>query len=242
MRIVAIIQARMGSTRLPGKVLKQVMDKPLLDYQIERLQRTKMLDDIVIATTVNEQDQEIVRYCEVRSLACFRGSEEDVLSRYYEAAQNANADVIVRITSDCPIIDPAIVDDVISYFLQDPSFDYVSNTIDRTYPRGMDTEVFPFEVLNRVNQEATDYSDREHVTSFIVRHPHKFRIKQVKQETDESGFRLTVDTPEDLLVIEHILRNLYVQSPFFSQQDVIAFLNQRPEIARLNNHIQQKRS
>ncbi|MBD3109666.1 glycosyltransferase family protein [Bacillus sp. AGMB 02131] len=242
MKVVAIIQARMGSTRLPGKVLKQVMNKPLLDYQIERLKRAKMLDDIVIATTVIERDKEIVRYCEERSLSYFKGSEQDVLSRYYEAAQNVNADVIVRITSDCPIIDPAVVDDVISHFLQDPSFDYVSNTIERTYPRGMDTEVFPFAVLNRVHQEATAYPDREHVTSYIVRHPHKFHIKQVKQETDESGFRLTVDTPEDLQVIEHILQHLYVQSPFFSQQDVIAFLKQRPDVVRLNENIQQKRS
>ncbi|NEO63206.1 MAG: NTP transferase domain-containing protein, partial [Moorea sp. SIO4G2] len=163
MKLVIIVQARMTSTRLPGKVLKQVLGKPLLDYQIERLRRVKLADEIVIATTINQTDEPIVELCNSISIPYFRGSEEDVLARYYGAAVEHQADVVVRVTSDCPLIDPQVIDQVIQFYLDHQGeYDYVSNSLQRTYPRGMDTEVFSFAALDEAFHEASAQPDREH--------------------------------------------------------------------------------
>jgi len=146
MKVTAIIQARMTSTRLPGKVLKKVLNKSLLEYQLERVARSELIDEIIVATTLNESDDPIVGLCKQLGVSIFRGSEGDVLSRYYEAARQYNSDVVVRLTSDCPLIDPKIIDRVIQMYLT-KKFDYVSNTQLKTFPRGMDTEVFSFEIL-----------------------------------------------------------------------------------------------
>lgn len=241
MKTVIIVQARMTSTRLPGKVLKKVLDKPLLEYQIERLLRVKMADEIVIATTINDTDLPIIELCNRLSVPFFRGSEEDVLSRYYKAALSYKADIIVRVTSDCPIVDPQVIDKVIQFYVEHyPKYDYVSNCLERTYPRGMDTEVFSFKVLDDAFKEATIQSDREHVTPFIYRQPHRYRLANVISSENQSQYRWTVDTSEDYQLIKKIIVNLYPINQFFNLQDCVTLINKNPEWKRINIHIKQK--
>ncbi|WP_117017289.1 cytidylyltransferase domain-containing protein [Aeribacillus pallidus] len=242
MKVAAIIQARMGSTRLPGKILKKVLDKTLLEYQIERVKRAKSIDEIIIATTTKESDDQIVQLCQQLSILYYRGSEEDVLSRYFEAATQYNADVIVRLTSDCPIIDPNVIDKVVTHYLENKDrYDYVSNTLTRTYPRGLDTEVMSYEVLKRAHEEAKELMYREHVTAYIYHHPDQFRLCNVSNEKDESKHRCTVDTEEDFHLIKNILEMLYPTKPLFTFEDVIQILRSKPEWVQINAHIEQKK-
>ncbi|HIK32263.1 MAG TPA: glycosyltransferase family protein [Oscillatoriales cyanobacterium M4454_W2019_049] len=239
MKIVIIVQARMTSTRLPGKVLKQVLGKPLLEYQIERLHRVQLADEIVIATTTKATDDPIVELCDRLSIPYFRGSEEDVLARYHGAAKAHQADVIVRVTSDCPLIDPQAIDRVIQSYIDD-RYDYVSNCIERTYPRGMDTEVFSFKALNEAFLEATAKPDREHVTPFIHRQPDRYKLGSVLYNQNCSQHRWTVDTPEDFALIQKILESLYPQNPEFSLEDCLELFDRYPEWSKINAHIEQK--
>lgn len=242
MNVVAVVQARMGSTRLPGKILKKVNGKTLLDYQMERVEQSKLIDKIVIATTVKESDQPIVDFCLKRNIDYYRGSEDDVLSRYYEAAHEFKADIIVRLTSDCPIIDPEVIDKVIQFYLENQSkLDYVSNTIDRTYPRGLDTEVFSLEALNKAYNKATHPRDREHVTAYFYTNPEKFRIGSFNEGPNYSEYRWTVDTEEDFKLIELILTSLYKDGKLFSLSDTIDLLEKHPEWKKINEHIEQKK-
>ncbi|MBK4730643.1 glycosyltransferase family protein [Oxynema sp. CENA135] len=231
----------MTSTRLPGKVLKQVLGKPLLEYQIERLRRVKLADEIVIATTTNQTDDPIVNLCDRLSVAYFRGSEQDVLERYYQAATAHKADVVIRVTSDCPLIDPQVINQVIDYYLQSQSnYDYVSNSIKRTYPRGMDTEVFSYSVLEQAFLEATAQPDREHVTPFIYRQPQRYRLGHVTYSEDCSHHRWTVDTPEDFELIKKIIETVYPNEPYFTLEDCLGLLQQHPDWYFINSHIEQK--
>lgn len=241
-KVVAIIQARMGSTRFPGKILKRVQGKTLLEIQLERLKHSTLIQQIVIATTTQEQDNLVVDLCKQLDIDFYRGSEEDVLSRYYEAAVAFKANVIVRLTSDCPLIDPIIVDEVISSYLSKiDSIDYVSNTLERTYPRGLDTEVFSFKALEKTYKEAVLQSDREHVTAYIYSNPNMFRIDQVKGRDDYGNFRWTVDTPEDFELIHRILKELYGDKKPFYMQDIIELLTRYPDWNDINGHIEQKK-
>jgi len=240
-KTVIIVQARMTSTRLPGKILKQVLGKPLLQYQIERLQGVKLADEIVIATTTNETDAPIVNLCDRLSVAYFRGSEADVLERYYQAAVAHRAKVVVRVTSDCPLIDPQVVDRVIDYYLKNYSqYDYVSNCLERTYPRGMDTEVFSFSVLQEAFGRAAAQADREHVTSFFYRQPERYRLGHVLYFQDCSHHRWTVDTAEDFELIQNIIKAVYPSLPNFTLEDCLRLLEERPEWYLINSHIEQK--
>lgn len=242
MKVVAIIQARMGSTRLPGKILKKVQGKTLLEIQLERLKQSTLIEQIVVATTTQAQDDVVVDVCKELAINFYRGSEEDVLSRYYEAAVAFEANVIVRLTSDCPLIDPVIVDAVIEkYSRQQDKFDYVSNTLERTYPRGLDTEVFSFGALEKAYKEAVLQRDREHVTAYIYSNPQRFNINHVKGEQDYSHFRWTVDTPEDFELIQRILNKLYEDNKNFYMQDVIQLLTRYPDWNGINAHIEQKK-
>ncbi|MBD1872963.1 glycosyltransferase family protein [Nodosilinea sp. FACHB-131] len=241
MTITIIVQARMTSTRLPGKVLKPVLGKPLLTYQIERLKRVKAADSIVIATTENSADDPIVELCQALAVDYFRGSEQDVLSRYYRAAQTAQADVVVRVTSDCPLIDPEVIDEVIQvYIAQRDRYDYVSNSLRRSYPRGLDTEVFSAQALEQAHREAIAQPDREHVTPFIYNHPNRYAIGQVTTAQDLSRHRWTVDTPEDFELIKRMLEALYPQVPNFTLQDCLDLLSQHPDWTVINSHVEQK--
>jgi len=232
----------MTSTRLPGKVLYEVMGKPLLEYQIERLGRAKLADKIVIATTTNESDLPIVELCKRLGVAYYRGSEEDVLSRYYEAAAEFGADVIIRATSDCPLIDPGVIDEVIGMYIKNrEKYDYVSNTLERTYPRGLDTEVFSMTALKKAHKEASEQPEREHVTLYMYRHPERFRLASSSATKDYSKHRWTVDTPEDFGLIKLILQELYPLNSRFTWMDVIGLLNEHPEWVQINAAIEQKK-
>lgn len=242
MKVGAIIQARMSSTRLPGKILKKVLGKSLLEYQIERIKRAKSIDQIIVATTINECDNPIVGLCQQMEIPCCRGSEEDVLSRYYEAALEFHIDAIVRLTSDCPLIDPDVIDKVVYYFLENAGrFDYVSNTLARTYPRGMDTEIMSLKALEAAYNHAAESADREHVTAYLYRNPERFRLDSVRFQTDESRHRWTVDTPEDFQLIQKIITELYSTTPRFTLQDVLEVIKKHPEWPEINAHIEQKK-
>ncbi|MDY7003480.1 MAG: glycosyltransferase family protein [Cyanobacteriota bacterium] len=242
MKVVIIVQARMTSTRLPGKVLKKVLGKSLLEYQIERLRRVKLANEVVIATTINEVDEPIVQLCNSLSVPYFRGSEEDVLSRYYETAKAHQADVIVRITSDCPLIDPGVIDRVIRFYINyQTEYDYVSNSLERTYPRGMDTEVFSFKALQEALKEAIAPPEREHVTPFIHRQPQRYNLASVNYLENQSHHRWTVDTPEDFELIKRILEAIYSKLPDFTLKDCLNLLDKNPEWSTINANIQQKK-
>ncbi len=242
MNITAIIQARMTSTRLPGKVLKTVLGKPLLEYQIERVKRSNFINEIVIATTTNESDDLIVELCKKIEIKYYRGSEEDVLSRYYEAAMENHSDIIIRLTSDCPIIDTNVMDQVIQNYIEyQDQYDYVSNTLIRSYPRGMDTEAFSFKTLEQAYKNANKSYEREHVTPYIYQHPELFRIKTIKNKTDYSQHRWTVDTPEDFELIKRIIEALYPINPTFTMNNIIELLNKNLDWIKINAHIEQKK-
>lgn len=237
---VGIIQARMTSTRLPGKVLKTVLGKPLLQYQLERLARCQQIDTLVVATTTNATDDPVVALCQQLGVATFRGSENDVLERYFLAARAFQADWVIRMTADCPVIDPGVVDAVITQALQaNPPCDYVSNTLERTFPRGLDTEVFSFRALAEAMQEACLPAEREHVTPFIYTRPERYRVGQYKQALDWSAYRWTVDTPEDFELIRRMLEALMPVQPEFTLGDMVALLEQHSDWSALNADVEQ---
>lgn len=240
MKTVIIVQARMTSTRLPGKVLKEVLGKPLLAYQLERLRRVKLADEIVLATTTNQTDDVLASFAAKEEIRCYRGDEQDVLDRYYQAAILAEADVIIRVTSDCPLIEPAIIDEVIQVYYETPGVDYVSNALSRTYPRGLDVECFSFKVLEIAWKNANKAYEREHVTPYLYQQD-VFIKKEVKAEADYSGYRWTVDTQEDYELVRLLLEELYRIQPYFSWREVLSVLEKHPEWKLINAEIEQKK-
>ena len=238
-KTVAIIQARMSSTRLPGKVLKDLAGEPMLVRVINRTSRAKTIDEVVIGTTTNLADDPIVRLCEERGWLVFRGSEDDVLDRYYQAALARKADAVVRITSDCPLIEPEIIDRVVREFLSHlPQIAYVSNGLERTFPRGLDVEVMLFSALEKAWREDHNPAWREHVTPYIYRNPDRFRAFNVANDIDYSYMRWTVDTEEDLAFVRKIYGHF--EGDAFGWIDVIMLLDKHPEWLQINQHIQQK--
>lgn len=241
MTTVAIIQARMGSTRLPGKIMHDLAGAPVLVRCVERARRATTLDRVVVATTEEPADNAVVALCDERSYPCTRGSQDDVLDRYYRAAQHHNADIVVRITSDCPLIEPEIIDRVIQAFHTNPC-DYASNILPlRTYPRGLDLEVFSFDALSRAWHEDHNPAWREHVTPYLYRHPERFKLHAISNDADYSHMRWTVDTPEDLLFVQKIYAAFNGRDNF-SWCDVLRVLEQHPEWLEINRHIQQKQT
>ncbi|MDP3396779.1 MAG: glycosyltransferase family protein [Methanoregula sp.] len=239
-RTVAIIQTRMGSTRLPGKVMKDLLGLPMIVRQMNRVKRSSLIDDIVIATTTKPADDVIVKLCSDRGWNCFRGSENDVLDRYYQAACVFDADPVVRITSDCPLIEPETTDLVIrEYQKRRPHIDYACNFLpERTYPRGLDTEVFSFDALKESWEDDRNPAYREHVTQYILKNPDRFRIHGVMNDKDYSHMRWTVDTPEDFLLVQKIYGHF--GSDDFSWKEALEFIRLHPELLEINRNIQQK--
>jgi spore coat polysaccharide biosynthesis protein SpsF len=238
LKVVAIIQARMGSSRLPGKVLRDLSGESMLARVTNRLRRATLLDELLVATTDRSLDDEIAQECVRYAVPVFRGDEEDVLDRYFQAARSSKADVVVRITSDCPLIDPEITDKTIRAFLNE-SPDYASNCVVRTYPRGLDTEVLTFEALGRAWLAADQSYQRAHVTPYIYEHPGEFRILSMTSDGDYSRHRWAVDTAEDLEFVRAIYSRFRDQDDF-RWRDVLGLLEREPELMELNRSVAQK--
>lgn len=237
MKIASTVEARMGSTRLPGKTMMKILDKPMLEFLIERLKRSKLIDEIVIATTINPKDEIIVELTDKIGVKCFRGSEEDVLARVLDAAKSVGGDIIVEITADCPLIDPDVVDMIIREYLNN-DYDYVCNLnapernpiLDSNFPVGLETQVFSVKVLEEVASLTNNPSDREHVSLYIYNHPERYKVYCVKapEELNYPKLELTVDYKEDFEVIKKIYESLYLKNPEFSILDAIKFLKNDP--------------
>lgn len=243
MKVVIVIQARMGSTRLPGKVLKKILDKPMLWYLIDRVSRVEFAHEIVVSTTINPADDSIVDFCKDVGASCYRGSEHDVLSRYYETAKQHNADCVVRICSDSPLVDPFVVDKLIKIFTKGKGeYDYVSNTLEESYPVGLHTEVFSIGALENSHSNATDPVEREHVTPYIYRNPNIFKLNSVALDVDLSNYRWTVDYPEDFKLVKNIFENIYPSKTDFDMFDVVNYLKHNPEIASINGNFKKKQT
>ena len=236
--IAAIIQARMGSSRLPGKVMRKICDKTLLELMAERISNAKTLERIIVATSTNKKDDVINELCKEKGIECFRGSEEDVLSRYKHAADKIGADVIVRLTSDNVVSDPLVIDRVVTAFIKN-DYDFVSNfyPYPRTFPEGFTVEVFSKKILDEGFFETHKPSDREHVTFFMWMQPKKYRIYRVDDEKDLSKYRLTIDYEEDFLVTKALFESLYPKNRFFTMEDAINWLEEHPEIKNINSSI-----
>jgi len=237
-KITAIIQARMGSTRLPGKVLVDLAGETVLARVVRRMQRANLIDTVLIATTVSPSDDRIVDEASRLNVDCFRGSEEDVLDRYWQASQKTLADAVVRVTSDCPLIDPSLVDATIQLFL-DQQADYASNCTSRAYPRGLDVEICTVKVLRRAWEDAREPYEREHVTPFFYEHPELFRLAELKSKIDYSSHRWTLDTPDDLKLVRAIYEHFPGRDDF-SWFEILKLVEENPSISALNSHVSQK--
>jgi spore coat polysaccharide biosynthesis protein SpsF len=236
MTTVAIVQARMGSSRLPGKVLADIGGMSMLARVVARLRAASSIDDIVIATSTHAGDDEVVREANRLEVDSFRGSETDVLARYLGAARQADAEVIVRVTSDCPLLDPGVVDLVVEGLRWD--VDYASNTHRRTYPRGLDVEALYRDTLERIAADATSAQAREHVTAYVLEAPHQFRVRQICDAQDHSDLRWTVDTLEDLEVVRGIYE--LIGSDQVSYRRLVERVRAQPRLIAHNAHVIQK--
>jgi spore coat polysaccharide biosynthesis protein SpsF len=239
LNVVAVVQARMGSTRLPGKVLRSLCGRSLVSHIAHRLGASRTIDRVVIATTVAERDDAIAVEAIDLGLGCFRGSEEDVLARTVGAAHQAEADVVVRITADCPLIDAGVVDRVVDG-LAASGCDYASNTIRRTYPRGLDAEAVTRAALERLNASAEAGLAREHVTWLVHQQPERFSRLSVEDAQDNSDLRWTIDTEVDWLVVERLALDLELARLARPYRDILAHARAHPELARLNAHVEQR--
>ena len=250
-KIVASIEARMTSSRLPGKVLKPVLGEPFLKVLVERLKRSRYLDAIVIATTINPTDEPIARLARQLGVSVFRGSEEDVLGRVVGAVESVGGDIIVEITGDCPLMDPRVVDHVLENYIRDfPKYDYVCNTGAgdkslREIPIGMDVQVFSFNDLKKIAAVTKDPEDREHVSLYFYRTGKaRYSIKNVSIPSEwkrEYPVRLTLDAPEDYQFLQTIYERLVERSAYFTLEDILTLCDQAPDILRINSLVVQRR-
>ncbi|MBU1199382.1 MAG: glycosyltransferase family protein [Nanoarchaeota archaeon] len=244
-RVVAFIQARMGSTRLPGKVLMPLLEKPMLSYIVERLKKAELVDEIVVATSERPENDKIREFCKKNSISCFSGSEDNVLDRFYKAAKENHADIVIRVTGDCPLIDPQLVGKLVKFFLEN-EYEYISLATGAgvaneefkgcRFPDGTDTEVFNFEVLEIAWKEAKEALETEHVTPFIWKRPERFKLYSYKSDVDYSQMRWVVDNKEDFEFIEAIYKALYPKNPNFGMNDVLDFLKRNPILLEKNKH------
>ncbi|MCK9582219.1 MAG: glycosyltransferase family protein [Endomicrobiales bacterium] len=236
MKILLIIQARTGSTRLPSKVLLNLEGKTVLEQVIRRAKASKLTTDTLLATTISKSDLPILEICIKNNIQVFCGSENDVLDRFYQSAKLFSPDHIVRITADCPIIDPSIIDNVIDVHLKQKN-DYTSNTLDETFPDGEDVEVFTFAALKNAWENAKLLSEREHVTPFIRNNSEIFKIGNVSCAQNLSNKRWTLDNPEDYEFIKKVYSELYKQNELFGMNEVLSLLQKKPELEKINSAI-----
>jgi spore coat polysaccharide biosynthesis protein SpsF len=231
--ILAILQARMSSTRLPGKVLKILQGKPMISHQIDRILKSKKIDKLIIATSNEKSDDSLETIAKNSNVDYFRGSLKNVLTRFYNAAFQCQPKHIVRLTGDCPLSDPEIIDQVISFYLSG-NYDYVSNSVEATFPDGLDVEIFSFQSLQEAFNEAQLPSQREHVTPFINSQPDRYQLGCFKQSIDLSHLRWTVDEPEDFEFVSEVFKSLYPKNPDFGMHDILNLIENNPEIASIN--------
>ncbi len=238
MRTIAIIQTRMGSSRLPGKVLRDLAGDTMLARVVQRVRAARSIDQVVIATTKAEIDDAVVREAVRLGCGVHRGSETDVLSRYLGAAREFEAGAIVRVTSDCPLLDPSVIDVVVRALT--PGLDYVSNTHTRTYPRGLDVEAFHRDTIERMARYATSEPAREHVTAFLLERPELFTTRQVCATVDDSDLRWTVDAPDDLALVRTLYDLLDLDRGPRPYQELVRIVRARPELVAINAHVVQR--
>jgi spore coat polysaccharide biosynthesis protein SpsF len=235
--IIAIIQARMGSSRLPKKVLMDIEGTPSLKFMINRVESSKLIDKIIVATTNEKKDNEIVKFCIDNDILFYRGSENDVLDRYYQAAKEYEAKTIIRLTSDCPLIDPDLIDETINLFIQ-KKVDYASNAVPpetKKYPDGSDVEVFSFKALERAWTESKDLKDREHVTFYFWKRGKDFTTAMLGNEYDWGKYRITVDYKEDIDLVREIVKKLNDQNMFGSTKEIIEIIESDEELFKINS-------
>jgi glutamate-1-semialdehyde 2,1-aminomutase len=232
-QVLAVLQARHSSSRLPGKVLLPVLGTPMLAMQIERLRRSRRIDALVVATSDQAEDDAVAALCTGLGVACFRGSLDDVLDRFYQSASQRHPATVVRLTGDCPLTDPEVIDNCIDFF-REGNFDYASNAVEPSFPDGLDVEVMRFECLAEAWREARLPSEREHVTSFIHSHPKRFRIGHYRSDRDLSHLRWTVDEADDLEFVRAVYAALYHDNHGFATREILALLESRPDLAGLN--------
>lgn len=231
-KIGCIIQARMGSTRLPGKVMLNIDEKnPIIYYVIKQISESRLCDQIVIATTTLPEDEKIVKFAKNMSIPCFRGSAEDVLDRYYQCAKIFSLSTIIRITSDNPLIDPKLVDDAISFYKSN-SYDYVTNCRERTFPQGTEIEIFSFNALEKIWKNARKLSEREHVTPYFYNNPDQFKMFNIKNNENISHLRWTVDREKDLELVKKIILKIK-KSPIL-MKDILELFQKEPELIDIN--------
>lgn len=232
-RVVAVLQARASSTRLPGKVLKPILGAPMLALHIERLQRCRSFGRLVLATSTEPSDDPVAAVAARAGIAVFRGALDDVLDRFHGASRPFAPSHVVRLTGDCPLADPALIDRVVALALAADA-DFTSNTLERTWPRGLDVEVVRFAALETAWRESTAAEDREHVLEFVHRQPWRFRLQNLRQEEDLSGLRWTVDLPRDFEFVRRVYEALRPAKPDFGTEDVLALLRRTPGIVAIN--------
>lgn len=241
-KVVAIVQARMDSSRLPGKVLKSICGRPMLDWVITRAKRSAAFTQLVVATTTNPSDDVLENYCSENKIPCYRGSPADVLDRYVQAGRKFQADVIVRLTADCPLIDPDLIDQTYSAFMES-GVDFAANRLPppykRTYPIGLDVEIVSMPALEKAWRDAAELYEREHVMPFIYQHTEKFKLSILDHSVDYGAYRWTVDTPQDLAFIQSVAEKFSCRMDF-SWLEVIDLLKKFPDLVRINAQVKHK--
>ncbi len=241
-KLVAIIQARVGSSRLPGKVLKEILGKPMIQLMLERIRMARLVNELVIATSVNSKDNALAELAKKLGIKCFRGSEDDVMSRVLGAADFVGADHIVELWGDTPLLDPVIVDHAIEFYLQN-DFDCVGTCLDKTFPWGMSLLIFSTQILTDVSQKTNDPVDREHVSNYIYEHPEIYKIGHVPCPADirRPEIRLTVDEAADFELVSKIFEHFEEQHPYFTTRDILNFLDSHPQLKKVNTHVRQRK-
>lgn len=234
--VAAIIQARMGSTRLPGKVLKELNGQALLQNIISRVEKCKTVDEILVATTVNSIDDELESWCQDREIKVFRGDENNVLKRYYDAATYIGADIIIRITADDPFKDPDVIDAVVMQ-LQDNQLDFSFNNCPPSFPEGLDTEVFTYQAIKKVVESKTTDFEKEHVTQYFYHNSSQFKMMNYPYIKDISNIRLTVDSEEDFILAQQIYKKLSQHGEMFYLDDILRLLEKEPQLMQINQNV-----